>query len=58
MLRVITWSSEETSPRLTPKEAEVLCEFSKQMADCGELSNGKYVGASQPLWWERLKGSN
>jgi hypothetical protein len=58
MLRVITWPSEETAPRLTSKEAEVLFEFSRQMAECGELSDGKYVGASQPLWWERLKGGN
>lgn len=58
MLSVITWPSEETSSRLTVKEAEVLFDFSRQMSECGQLSNGKYIGVSQPLWWERLKGSN
>lgn len=58
MLKAITWVSDETSPVLTPKEVDVLFEFSRQMADLGELSNGKYAGANVPLYWERLKGNN
>lgn len=58
MLRYLTWISQETSRRLTPDEVDVLFAFCHQMADLGKLSNGKYVGASQPLYWQRVKGSN
>lgn len=58
MLTFVTWPSIETSPRLTPQEVEVLFDFCSQMADLGKLSNGKYVGVSQPLYWERLHEGN
>lgn len=58
MLRYLTWPSQETSPTLTPEEVDVLFNFTQQMAELGQLSNGKFVGASQPLYWQRIRGSN
>lgn len=58
MLRFLTWVSEEKSERLTPDEVEILFNFTSQMADLGKLSNGKYIGASQPLYWHRTNGGN
>lgn len=58
MLRILTWPSQETSARLTPAEVEVLFNFTSELNKCGQLGNGTYVGASQPIYWERTKGGN
>lgn len=58
MLTSVSWPSMETSPRLLPQEIEVLANFCFQMSEFGQLSNGKFKGASVPLYWVRLKGIN
>jgi hypothetical protein len=58
MLRMVTWPSEETSPRLTPEEVDVLFHFTFDVAQAGQLNNGKYIGATTALYWQRLKGGN
>ncbi len=58
MLRALTWKSEEQSPRLTPAEVDCLFVATYQMAEAGQLFDGKYVGTSQPLWWHRQRGDN
>lgn len=58
MLKTLAWNSEDTSAYLTPREVDVLFNFCHEIADLGDLSNGKYFGASQPLYWVRLKGSD
>jgi hypothetical protein len=58
MLTYLTWKSDEPSPRLTPNEVNTLFSFTFQAAQLGLLNNGKYEGASRPLYWERTRGSN
>lgn len=58
MLRVLTWPSDEASPRLTPDEVNTLVGFTFQLAQTGALSNGKYVGATEAIYWQRMKGGN
>lgn len=58
MLRCLTWPSNETSPRLTPEEVDVLFGYTFQLAQTGSLNNGKYIGATDAIYWERLKGNN
>jgi hypothetical protein len=50
--------SEETAPHLTPEEVDSLFAFTFQVAEAEQLNNGKYIGASQPLYWHRQKGNN
>ena len=58
MLRYLTWPSQETSPRLTPNEVDVLAQFTFDVAQAGQLTEGKYIGATKALYWERMKGDN
>lgn len=58
MLRCITWYSEETAATLTPHEADMLFIMFSEMNKVGQLCNGKYIGASEPVYWHRLKGNN
>lgn len=55
MVRCLAWNSNDTSPRLTTDEVNELFVTTYQFAKCGELSNGKYIGASRALYWVRLK---
>lgn len=58
MLRVLTWTSPDKSPRLTAAEIDSLVAFTLELSKVGELSNGKFVVASQPLFWHRHSGGN
>ena len=58
MLRYLTWPSKETSPRLTSDEVNTLIRFTYDVMQAGHLTEGKYVGATTALYWERLKGDN
>lgn len=58
MLSYLTWPSKETSPRLTPDEVNTLIRFTYDVMLAGHLTEGKYVGATTALYWERLKGDN
>lgn len=58
MLRYLTWPSQETSPHLTPQEVDILACFTFEVAQAGQLTEGKYVGATVALYWERLNGGN
>lgn len=58
MLRVLTWFSQEHGDRLTPQEIDTLAGFTYEMAQLGQLTNGKYVGATESIYWERTKGGN
>lgn len=58
MLRYLTWPSQETSPRLTPEEVDLLFKFTFDVAQAGGLTNGKYIGATFALYWERTNGGN
>jgi hypothetical protein len=58
MLTYLAWPSKEASPRLTPDEVNTLFGFMFQAMQLGHLSNGKFEGASRPLYWQRLNGGN
>ena len=58
MLTYLTWVSQEQSPYLTPDEVNTLFGFTFQASQLGLLSNGKYEGASRPLYWHRTTKGN
>lgn len=58
MLTYLAWVSQETQKTLTEKEVETLFGFTYQAMTLGHLSNGKYEGASRPLYWQRLVKGN
>jgi hypothetical protein len=58
MLRFLTWPSRETSPRLTPDEVDTLARFTFDVAQAGQLTEGKYIGATIALYWQRMNGGN
>lgn len=49
----LSWESNETSPRLTPIEAEELFQTCFTLAKAGVL-NGKFKNACQVLYWQRI----
>lgn len=58
MLRFLTWPSQESSPRLTPDEVDTLARFTFDVAQAGQLTEGKYIGATIALYWQRMNGGN
>jgi hypothetical protein len=58
VLRALTWVSEDPSRRLTAQEVNALFSFTYEVAQAGQLTEGKYIGATTALYWQRLKGTN
>jgi len=52
------WQSSASGDRLTPTEVEELFVCTQQLMALGQLSNGKYVGATRALYWVRLPKEN
>lgn len=55
VLRAFAWPSDETSKTLLPIEVEELARCTQQLSELGELSDGKYIGACEAIYWYRLK---
>jgi len=53
-VRCLAWESSENSPRLTQNEIDCLFEATQQLASLGALTEGKYVGATKALYWQRI----
>jgi hypothetical protein len=54
-VRALAWESSEDSPQLTPEEVDILFDTTQQLASLGMLSEGKYVGATKALYWQRIQ---
>ena len=54
IIRCLAWPSSEQSQTLTPSEVAQLADVAEQLASPGQLSDGKYIGATKALYWQRL----
>jgi hypothetical protein len=56
--RALAWESSEIGDRLTPVEVAELVDCTQQLASLGALTDGKYIGASRALYWQRIQKEN